>query len=527
MKKLVIAIVVIWVLVIVAGAGVAAVLLTGDDDKDSDNDADRDPTPSETTSAPTTAPPSDGSAPPGLESFYRQQIAWTSCGSNRCGTLEVPLDYADPDGETIEIALEMAPATGDRIGSMVVNPGGPGAPGTSVAEDADSYFGGDLRARYDIVGFDPRGTGDSQPVDCLSDADLDDYLAADPAPSTPDETAAFVREVRGLGRGCARLSGDLAAHISTEETARDIDILRAALGEPVISYFGFSYGTELGATYAELFAPRVGRFVLDGGVDPTLSVREATLTQARGFETALRAYVANCLEVTDSCFLGDTVDEGLDRIRDLLARVDEQPLSTTSGRPLTMGLAVTGIITPLYSREAWIVLSQALRAAFNGDGSTLMLLADQYSRRNSDGTYSSNLMEAFPAISCLDDPDGARPADVRADYPAFEEASPTFGRVFAWSLLTCRGWRPAQGSPRSDLVIDGEGAAPIVVVGTTRDPATPFEESEALASQLSSGVLVARDGDGHTGYFSGNDCVDEAVESYLVEGAVPRDGLTC
>jgi pimeloyl-ACP methyl ester carboxylesterase len=505
---------------VLTGVGVVAFLVAGSVGRDYD------PVP---VAVPDDAGPATQPTDEALAAFYDQDLEWTPCGGDECATLTVPLDYDDPEGATIGLHLNRRPADDSdaRLGSMVVNPGGPGAAGSDVAANAQGYFGSPLLEHFDVVGFDPRGTGRSDPVDCLSDADLDDYLAADPAPTTPQETSAFMREVRGLGRGCAQESGDLASHISTEETARDIDILRAALGEAVISYFGFSYGTELGATYAELFPSRVGRFVLDGGVDPSLSVRDATLTQARGFETALRAYVANCLEVTDSCFLGDSLDEGLSRIQDLLAQVDEEPLPTTSGRPLTLGLAVTGIITPLYSRDAWIVLSQALRSAFDGDGSTLMLLADQYSGRSSDGTYSSNLMEAFPAISCLDDPEGSRPADVPGEYAAFDEASPTFGRVFAWSMVTCHGWRPARGSGQPDITIDAEGAAPIVVVGTTRDPATPLEESEALADQLSSGVLVTRDGDGHTGYFSGNDCVDEAVESYLIEGVVPRDGLMC
>ncbi len=306
-----------------------------------------------------------------------------------------------------------------------------------------------------------------------------------------------------------------------------MDVLRAALDEQVMTYFGFSYGTELGATYAELFPGRVGRFVLDGAVDPTLGAREEALTQAKGFETALRAYVANCLDVTDSCFLGDSVEEGLQRIHDLLAQIEQQPLPTTSGRDLTGGLALYGVITPLYSRSTWILLSQALRSAMDGDGSDLMRLADLYTSRSSDGSYSKNTMEAFPAISCLDDPEGIRPSEVPAEYPAFDEASPTFGRSFAWGLVACRHWPPARGVHPEPLTIDAAGAPPIVVVGTTRDPATPLAWAQALASQLDSGVLIERDGDGHTGYNSGNDCVDGAVESYLVEGKVPPDGLTC
>ncbi len=467
---------------------------------------------------------------PSLTSFYEQRPVWEPCGADQCTTVEVPLDYTQPELETISLHVVRRPADdqGDKVGSMLVNPGGPGAAGSSVASNARGYFGSALLRHFDIVGFDPRGTGRSAPVDCLSDTDLDDYLAVDAEPSTRSESRAFVQEVRELASGCQRLSGRLASHISTKEAARDMDVLRAVLDERVISYFGFSYGTELGATYAELFPERVGRFVLDGGVDPTLSVRDATLTQARGFETALRAYVANCLDVTDSCFLGDSVDEGVQRIRDFIDELDSRPLDTSSDRrPLTQALGITGIITPLYSREAWVALSQALRAAFDGDGSALLFFADQYSGRESDGSYDSNLMEAFPAISCLDDPSGVAPAQVPAEYPAFEEASPTFGRAFAWSLITCRDWPTARGLDREPLVIDAAGAPPIVVVGTTRDPATPLEESQALAAQLESGVLVTRDGDGHTGYFSGNDCVDEAVESYLIEGQVPQDGLIC
>jgi pimeloyl-ACP methyl ester carboxylesterase len=463
-----------------------------------------------------------------LTSFYEQRVVWRPCGADQCATMDVPLDYAQPQSETISLNLLRRPADDDdKVGSLLVNPGGPGAAGSGVASKARAYFGDALMRHFDIVGFDPRGTGRSDPVDCLSDADLDGYLSADSEPSTSEQARDYVREVRQFGRGCEQLSGRLASHISTVETARDMDVLRAVLGERVISYFGFSYGTELGATYAELFPERVGRFVLDGGVDPTLSVRDATLTQAEGFETALRAYVANCLEVTDSCFLGDSVDEGLGRIRGFLDALDSQPLDTSSGRPLTQALAITGIVAPLYSRGAWIILSQALKSAFDGDGSALLLMADQYSGRESDGSYASNIMEAFPAISCLDDPSGIKPSDVPAQYPAFEEASPTFGKAFAWSLIGCRNWPAARGLVRQPLVIDASGAAPIVVVGTTRDPATPLVESEALASQLESGVLVTRDGDGHTGYHSGNDCVDEAVDSYLVEGKVPRDGLTC
>jgi pimeloyl-ACP methyl ester carboxylesterase len=465
-----------------------------------------------------------------LAPFYSQQLAWKSCSDgDQCATLEVPLDYDDPGGDTIGISI-MRRAADDqdhKLGSMVVNPGGPGVPGTTEADQATSYFREPLLTYFDIVGFDPRGTGDSSPVDCLSDHDLDAYLAGDPEPETPAEERAYVATARSMGTGCEHLSPGIASHISTVEAARDMDVLRAALGERVMTYFGSSYGTLLGATYAELFPDRVGRFVLDGAVDPTLDFRQEALAQAGGFETALRPYVQNCLDATDSCYLGDTVDQGLQRIRDFLDDVEAEPLPAGGGRRLTLGLAVYGIITPLYNRDYWILLSQALRAGFDGDGSLLIQLADAYASRNGDGTYADNSMEAFPAISCLDDPAGITPTQVPAELPAFEHASPTFGRLYAWGLIGCRDWPPARGLHHQPLTIDAAGAAPIVVIGTTRDPATPYAWAKALASQLDSGVLVSRDGDGHTGYNSGNECVSLTVEQYLIQGDVPRDGLSC
>ena len=513
----VVALLVVFAMVL-AGVGAVAYFYVGEPDYD--------PVP---VAVPAGTPSAQQPPVPALASFYEQSVDWSACGDDECATLTVPLDYDDPAGPTVGIHLDRRPADDQdsKVGSLLVNPGGPGEPGSDLASNASGYFRPALLRHFDIVGFDPRGTGQSAPVDCLSDSELDAYVASDPEPSTPAEERTFVQLTRGLGRGCAQLSGDLASHVSTREAARDIDVLRAVLGERVISYFGFSYGTELGATYAELFPGRVGRFVLDGAVDPTLDGRESALVQAAGFETALRAYVANCLDVTDSCFLGDSVDEGMQRIREFLDQVQEQPLTTTSGRELTAGLAIYGIVVPLYSRETWIVLSQALRSAFDGDGSTLMLLADTYTSRSSDGSYAKNTMEALPAISCLDAPEGIRPARVPAEYPAFEEASPTFGRVFAWGLTACRNWPAARGVDTEPLTIDADGAPPIVVVGTTRDPATPLVQAQALASQLDSGVLVTRDGDGHTAYNSGNECIDRAVESYLIEGAVPQDGLSC
>jgi pimeloyl-ACP methyl ester carboxylesterase len=479
--------------------------------------------------APSTTPEPSATVPPepGLTRFYDQHLDWQQCRDQfACARLTVPLDYRHPGGRTIELAVLKRPASdpGHRLGSLVVNPGGPGASGIDYAAAAEQAFRRPLLDAYDIVGFDPRGVGASTAVDCLSDARLDGYLAADPTPDTPAEERAFLAQEQAIGRGCLDHSGRLAAHVTTIEAARDMDVLRAALGESTLDYLGASYGTELGATYAELFPHRVGRMVLDGAVDLRLSGRQLALQQARGFETALRAYVQNCVDETDSCFLGSSVEAGLQRIQQFLAQVDRQPLPTSSNRRLTIGNAFYGVVLPLYDRDYWYLLSAGLKQGFAGDGTMLLQLADAYASRGPSG-YVGNTVEANYAISCLDDPASVPAADVAAQEPAFEKASPTFGDVFAWGLTSCSGLRVRSGE--KPLHVDGAGAPPIVVVGTTRDPATPLAWAEDLADQLDSGVLVTRDGDGHTGYNTGNSCVDTAVEGYLLRGDVPRDGLAC
>jgi pimeloyl-ACP methyl ester carboxylesterase len=522
-RRLVVLIVVV-VLLLLAG-GVTALVLRGDE---TTPDASKPSSSQPSTSTPSsrTADGADRPPSPALADFYSQRVRWQRCqGEFECATLEVPLDYDDPDGRSIDLALLKVPAADpqQRVGSLVVNPGGPGQPGTSYAAQAGLVFRDPLLDSFDIVGFDPRGTGDSAPVDCLSDQALDDYVAADPDPDTAAERRELVGLAAAMVRGCAQRSGSLAAHVSTVEAARDMDVLRAALRESKLDYFGASYGTELGATYAELFPDRVGHFVLDGAVDLSIGFRELALEQAAGFETALRAYVQDCVDNDDSCVLGDSLEQGLTRISNFLDQVDARPLSTSSDRELQVGNAFYGIVLPLYVRDYWFLLSNALGDAFEGDGSTLLQLSDLYNSRGPAG-YTDNSREAFVAISCVDDPSGIPPGRVPAAIPAFEKASPTFGGVFAWGLIGCRG---SELAPAKPLEVDGSGAAPIVVIGTTRDPATPYEWAESLADQLGSGVLVSRDGDGHTGYNAGNDCVDDAVHAYLIDGTVPDDGLSC
>ena len=514
-------------LVVVALVATVALAVSQSLAQDDDTNGDGDSTP---TLAPTPTPEPGSSEPPAadLASFYAQALTWESCrGDFECATLMVPIDYQNPGGETIQMALLKDPADDPaaRVGSLIVNPGGPGVPGTSYAENASLAFRDVLRDAFDIVGFDPRGTGDSDPVDCISDSDLDAFVAADPDPDSPEEGQQLQQTNEGFFQGCIQNSDSLISHVTTVEAARDMDVLRAALGESQLLYFGASYGTKLGATYADLFPDKVGRMVLDGAVDLSIDRRQLSLEQAGGFEVALRSYVQNCVDNGD-CFLGDTVDEGLATIQDLMAGIDEKALPTQLDRPLEVGNAFYGLVAPLYNRDYWAVLDQALEMALDdGDGTLLLRLSDSYESRNDDGTYSDNSAEAILAINCLDDPYSITADQVPDQIPAFEEASPTFGDVFAWGLVSCHGVQAE--ATEADVEIDGAGAAPIVVVGTTRDPATPYQWAVHLADQLQSGVLVSRDGDGHTGYNSGNDCVDEAVEDYLVDGTVPQDGLEC
>ncbi len=526
MKKL-LTVVLVLVLAVATGWAVSAVL-DSFDEKPQTPAVSSSPSPSdsESPSAGPTDEPSGSTAPSAdLESFYSQELDWESCeGDFECADLTVPLDYANATGETIELALLKVPARDERQGSLVVNPGGPGAPGTDYAAAAGRVFREPLLKAFDIVGFDPRGTGDSAPIDCLSDDQLDEYFASDPTPDDEVEEQEYADLVTTFGQGCAELSGDEVNHVSTIEAARDMDVLRAALGESTLTYLGASYGTKLGATYAELFPDKVGRVVLDGAIDVSLDNRQLGIEQAGGFETALRSYVQNCIDTSDSCFLGDTLDEGLATIQDLLVTIEASPLPTGDDRELKIGNAFYGIVTPLYNRDYWYLLSTGLRSALDGDGTALMQLADAYASRGPEG-YADNSAEAIFAINCLDDSSSVDFDEVAGEMPAFEEASPTFGDVFAWSLTTCRG--STGKSTEKPIEIHAEGAAPILVVGTTRDPATPLKWAEALAEQLDSGVLLRRDGDGHTAYNSGNECIDTAIESYLLDGTVPADPTDC
>lgn len=468
--------------------------------------------------------------PKGLGRYYSQQVTWSPCeGDFECATVQVPLDYAEPEGKAIGIAVNRRPADDlDALqGALLVNPGGPGVPGMPYARQLAPMLGA-VTEEFDLVGFDPRGTGESAAIDCLSDDQLDTYLGTDGSPDTAAEVTELRQRVIDFGAGCERLSGDLVGHVSTVEAARDLDIIRQVVGDPKMHYFGTSYGTQLGATYAELFPGRVSRMVLDAAVDPAVHGLELGLAQLSGFETALQAYLRDCVD-SGECPLGDSVEEAEGTLVDLMARIDADPLPTDEygddERELTTGWAFYGLALPLYAAELWPVLTQALEAALDGDGSVLLRLADVYASRFG-GEYANNSMEAFVAINCLDDPGARTPAEIRQALPRFEEVSEVFGATFAWGGIGCPQWpvEPSQPAPEE---YDAAGSEPILVIGTTRDPATPYSWAQSLAKQLDSGVLLTREGDGHGAFGHGNACIDDAVKEYLLNGTVPDAGTRC
>ncbi|HEX2704479.1 MAG TPA: alpha/beta hydrolase [Candidatus Lustribacter sp.] len=483
--------------------------------------------------APTSTRPSSALPPPAgqevLATFYAQRLQWQSCQGGECATLRVPIDYANPSGDTIELALlrVRARSSSQRIGSIVVNPGGPGGSGVDYAKAADFIVGSSVRRRFDIVGFDPRGVGRSAPIDCIDDGALDHFLGMDPTPDTGAEQQALLTEATALAEGCQERGGALLAHVSTVDAARDMDVLRAALGETTLSYLGKSYGTLLGATYAGLFPRQVGRFVLDGVVPPDLTSAELSEGQARGFEAATRAFMQDCVDDGD-CPFGSTIDEGVTWLQDFLKGLDSTPVRVSADgevTALTEGWGSLGIAYALYDQGSWATLTKALQAGERGQGDDLMDLADSYADRERGGGYTGNIMEVIYAVNCLDRPDTADPDQIMANETAFSRKAPTWGRFLAWGSVPCGVW-PLEptGSPHK---ITAEGSPPIVVVGTTRDPATIYEWSVRLRGELANAVLVTYDGDGHTAYSRSSSCVDKPIDEFFVTGTPPQDGLRC
>lgn len=484
--------------------------------------------PSATTGRPRPSPsgaPGPGTAP----TAHVPLLTWASCSKGdvfQCATLQVPLDWSRPGGAQITLALNRLPAAdpAGRIGTLVINPGGPGASGLDYARSARSLLSPALLSRFDVIGFDPRGVGKSSPVTCVDGPTFDRTVMVDPVPDDPAERDALLSATKGWDAGCSQhTSAALLAHVSTLDAARDLDAIRAALGEERLTYLGKSYGTFLGATYAQLFPDKVRALVLDGAIDPTLSWDEFTRGQAAGFERQLDNFLADC-SARPACRFhsGGNAAGAFDR---LMAAIDANPMPTGDpARPLTRSVAILGVVFSLYDPPAgWPVLERALAAAAAGNGAGLQELADLFIGRHADGTHD-NTLEANTAIDCIDEP---WPTDLGAyDRLAAElaQSAPRLGQEVVYPAF-CAFWPvPAVSTPRP---LTAPGAPPILVVGTTGDPATPYPWAVHLAQLLQSGVLLTWRGEGHTAYHRGSSCIDGAVDRYLVDLQAPARGTTC
>lgn len=468
-----------------------------------------------------TTEPADTTVP---DSGADTTIDWKPCESDaavKCARFSVPYDWSDPSKGSFSLNLALRPANmrTARIGSMLVNPGGPGFGGTYLALGAESYFSSDLLDRFDIVGFDPRGTGESTPIiDCVDD--YDPYFAVDPTPETDDERQALIDSSKTFAEECQKRSGEILQWVSTNATARDMNAIRIALGEERISYFGFSYGSELGATWATMFPDTVRTAVLDGATDPDADYIQSGIDQAVGFEKQLDTFLARCAKTATCPFHngGKTV-EAFDA---LMAQIDDSPLVVSQTRaPVNQAIAFTAVSQAMYSSSMWDELETALADAQKGDGKGLLALNDQYYQRNPDGTYDNEL-EAFNAISCLDDPGPLTVEESEAQNAKIFAAAPRMAPGFVGGY-GCVFW-PAKADRRIDIT--GKGAGPIVVIGTTGDAATPLASSRKMANKLEEGRLVVVTANRHTGYGE-NTCVVEAVDAYVITTKVTFKEKSC
>ena len=503
---------------------------------------------------PAAAAPAAGSAPAasskaavpkGLESFYGQKVAWYDCVATagveksadktgfQCAKVKVPLDYSKPDGQTIEIAMKKHQATGSvRQGTLFMNPGGPGGSGVDdVGAMVDSTFAG-VQKSYDIIGFDPRGVGSSTAVNCTSDTELeakteDAPVNAGEGAATFEQRAAVISaQFKQFEASCAAGTkpAELLDHVDTVSVARDLDVLRALSGDQKLNYLGFSYGTYLGAHYAELFPANTGRMVLDGAVDPSLSLGDRAAGQAQGFEAALRTYVQQCqsgqaVQEGQSCPLTGDADAGVQQVRALIASADQTPLKTADPNVTVDGSTIRSAIRRLlYSSEYWPLLTYALdQAITQKDGSYIQVL---YGKVTAGGSAPT-----FYAVNCQDIPVQGDMTSWEKEYQQILQSSPTFGASLGNQDARCQAW--GHNGTRKPAPIHAKGAAPILVVGTTGDPATPYAWSQAMADQLESGRLLTWEGNGHTAYGRAGACLQKAVDTYLTSGTLPKEGLTC
>ena len=488
--------------------------------------------------------PIDESLSEELREYYEQDLQWAACGPDagapdgyECATATAPMDWDNPgDHEDIHLALIRLPARGTSQGSMFTNPGGPGASGFDFVADAgSSFFSKDLRDNFDIVGWDPRGVGSSSAVQCRDDAGMDEYFYGVPdgyAQMNDAQKAQYAtKQAAQFGADCLAGTGELLGFVDTKSTVRDLDLLRALVEDTTLTYFGLSYGTDIGAQYIDMFPERVGRIVLDGATDPTVPTFDVIIDQQEKFADSTRTYLEDCLGSQECPFRGNTVDAAVAEINTVMQEIDLALPKAADGRTFTSGVMSTAISNAMYSQTTWPYLSQAFARWFQAsDPSVFFALSDAYYGRDPEGHYDSNMFQAFSAINCLDYPLESDPARIREFNERLNEVSLFRTSVTEEEMsignLTCENW-PVPPRVTEQKPVVGAGAAPVLVVATTNDPATPLKWAEAVAEQLESGVLVEYNGEGHIAYDEGNKCVNTTVDQYFIEGKVPSDKVTC
>ena len=481
--------------------------------------------------SPSAAP---GPTPTDKAGFYSQVLQWTDCeGGLECATAKAPIDWDAPADGAIDLALVRHPATGTAQGSLLLNPGGPGGSGWDyVSQSGEASATAAVAENFDIVGWDPRGVGRSTQVVCYTDPKQTDealYGTYDNAYNTQGWIDELITEEQSFAAACEKNTGELLGNVDTASNAKDMDMLREVLGDDKLNFLGYSYGTYFGTVYAELFPDKVGRFVLDGAVDPLVSDFESLKFQMAGFDSAFRAYLADCLSGTD-CFFNGTVDDAAAQARSALDNVDAQGFTNADGRVLDSATLATGILSSLYSESYWPELTAMFASLAEGDPGPTFTSADSYNSRNADGSYQSNSYEVYVAATCVDGDFVDDPASTLDRIAEIDVAAPILGKYatyddFAVLDTACTNWP----FPRAQLPssFTAEGAAPILVIGTTNDPATPYASAVSLAHQLSSGMLISYKGEGHTIYNQGVACIDDAVDEYFVNGTVPAADPMC
>ncbi|MCW2689885.1 MAG: tripeptidyl-peptidase Serine peptidase family [Mycobacterium sp.] len=459
-----------------------------------------------------TTPPSDASrVPAGAE----------------CSQLAVPVDYSKPDGDVARLALIRFKATGNKIGSLVINPGGPGESGVQAAASLLSAVPQPVRERFDLVGFDPRGVGSStRAVWCNSDAD-NDRLRADPQVDySPAGVAHIESETKAFVARCENKMGkEFLANVGTVNVVKDLDALRAALGDPKLTYLGYSYGTRIGSAYAEAFPQNVRAMVLDGAVDPNADPVEADIRQAAAFQRAFNDYAADCATVP-TCPLGTDPTKAVDLYRSMVDPLVSKPAKTDDPRGLSYSDAIVGTILPLYSPNLWRHLTQGLNELKNGTGNTMLALADLYMGRDADGHYN-NSTDVRVAVNCVDQPPVTDKAKVVEEDRRTREVAPfmSYGQFTGDAPMgTCSFWPVPPSSTPHEISV--KGMPPVLVISTTNDPATPYQAGVDLAKQLG-GTLVTFNGTQHTVVFQGNPCIDNIASKYLVDMTLPPPNTTC